>query len=49
MTTCTHCQREFETDDQTHPTVPFCGTYCEQSWWMSPTAARDYDKLINAS
>ncbi len=49
MITCTYCEREFEAQPETHAVVPFCGTYCEQSWWMSASAGKEYERLLNSS
>lgn len=41
---CGHCQEQFE-GEAIGSKVPFCSTYCEQSWWMSSDAAAVYDEL----
>lgn len=42
MRDCLHCGREFEPEFGTHA---FCGTWCEQSWWMSPSAGREWESI----
>lgn len=39
MNNCIYCEREFEGAED------FCGTYCEQSFWMSPSAAKQLEAI----
>lgn len=35
----------FECDRTLFDHSEFCGTYCENSFWMSPTAAKELERL----
>lgn len=39
MTECIYCERSLGDIED------FCGTYCEQSFWMSPNAASELEAI----
>ena len=42
---CLHCGHEFPAETATNA---FCATYCEQAWWASSTAGREWPSVENA-
>lgn len=39
---CLYCGREFE---PAYDTDAYCGTYCQNAWWMSSTAGDEWEAI----
>lgn len=44
MIECIYCLKSYEDDGASYGTG-FCSTYCESSFWMSPTASVDFERI----